>query len=134
MQILLILLIVLAAFPLVLTIWRMRTAARIKKNGIPARAVIKHISTVRGKGGAIDILAMEYRDNLTNQSYRAKATVARGQKKIGDSMTVYYLADRPSRYALDNKNAYWIILIFCIALFLFIIFVVYKINAMNSNN
>jgi hypothetical protein len=132
MQVLLISLIALAAFPLILTIWRMRTTARIKKNGIPARAVIKHINTVRGKGGAIDILSMEYRDNLTNQPYRAKATVARGQKKIGDSMTVYYSADKPSRYALDNKGAYWIILIFCIALFLFILFVVYKINAMNS--
>jgi hypothetical protein len=134
MLIFFILLILLSAFPLVLTIWRMRNAARIKKKGVTATAVVTHINTVRGKGGAIDILAMEYRDSLTNQPYKAKATVTHGQKKIGDTMTIFYLPDKPSKYAIDNKKAYWVILIFCVLLFLFIIFVVYKLgNSTNSS-
>ncbi len=46
----------------------MRVAAIIKKNGIAVNAVITRITTIRtGKGGAMDILTMEYRDRATNR-------------------------------------------------------------------
>lgn len=45
-------------------------------------------------------------------------------------MAVVYLPDRPAKYAIDAKNAYWAVLIFCIILFLFAVFAVYKINEM----
>ena len=87
MLIIYILLIVLAAFPLVLTIWRMRVAAYIKKNGTAVNAAVTHITTIRtGKGGSMDILALEYRDRATNRPYNGKATVAPGKYKIGDPM------------------------------------------------
>ncbi|MEP7375002.1 MAG: DUF3592 domain-containing protein [Chitinophagaceae bacterium] len=126
-----ILLIALAAFPLVLTIWRMRVAATIKKNGVRTNAVIKNINTIRtGKGGAMDILTLEYTDSATNHPYKGKATVTHQKYKIGDAMPVMYLPDKPSKYAIDTNKAYWAVLIFCIVLFLFVVFAVYKINEM----
>lgn len=131
MILLYILLIVVAAFPLLLTAQRMRRAANIKKNGILSNAVVKEIRTVRsGKGGAMDILVMEYKDRVTGQPYNAKATVTHQKFKIGDNLPIAYLPDKPSKYAIDLKNAYWAILIFSILLFLFVLFAVYKINEM----
>ena len=131
MLILYIILIVLAAFPLVLTIWRMQNAAAIKKNGIATNGIIKHIRTINtGKGGRMDILTIEYKDRATGQPYNARASVSRKRHRVGDPMTVTYLPGKPSRYAIDTKGAYWFILIFCIILFLFVLFAIYKINEM----
>jgi hypothetical protein len=131
MILLYILLIVLAAFPLLLTAQRMRRAATIKKNGVHSNAVVKEIRTVRpGKGGAMDILILEYKDRVTGHSYNAKATVAHQKFKIGDNLPIAYLPDKPSKYAVDVKNAFWAVLIFSIVLFLFVLFAVYKINEM----
>ncbi len=125
------LLILLAAFPMVLTIVRMRHSAAIKKKGIHVNAVVRQIRTIRtGKGGALDLLTLEYKDRTNGQPYNAKATVGQGQYKIGDSLSVAYLPANPSKYAIDHKGAYWGILTFCIVLFLFILFAVYKINEM----
>jgi hypothetical protein len=131
MLIIYILLIVLGAFPLVLTIWRMRVAATIKKNGTAVNAVVTHITTIRtGKGGSMDILTLEYRDRATNRPYNGRATVAPGKYKTGDPMPVVYLPEKPSKYAIDTNKAYWAVLIFCMLLFLFVLFAVYKINGM----
>lgn len=131
MLILYILLIALGAFPLILTIWRMRAAATIKKAGVATNEVITHINTIRtGKAGAMDILTLEYKDRLTNHPYNGGATVTHQKYKPGDIMPVIYLPDNPSKYAVDLKTAYWVVLIFCILLFLFIVFALYKINEM----
>jgi hypothetical protein len=126
-----ILLIALAAFPLVLTVWRMQVAAKIKKEGVHTNGVVKHITTIRtGRGGAMDILTIEYKDRATGQPYKGRATVTPYKYKVGDTMAVVYLADKPSKYAIDTKKAYWAVLIFCIILLLFVFFAVYKINEM----
>jgi hypothetical protein len=124
-------LIALAAFPLVLTIWRMQVAAKIKKNGVHTNGVVKHINRIRmGRGGSMDILTLEYKDGATGKPYNGKATVTPDKYKIGDAMAVVYLAEKPSKYAIDTKKAYWAVLIFCIILFLFVLFAVYKIDEM----
>ncbi len=126
-----ILLIVLAAFPLILTIWRMRAAAKIKKNGMYTDSIVTHISTIRtGRGGAIDILTLEYKDRATGKPYNGRATVTINKYKIGDTMPVVYLPNKPAKYAIDTKKAYWAVIIVCIILFLFVIFAVYKIDEM----
>lgn len=131
MPIIYIILIVIAAFPLALTTWRMRVAATIKKNGTAVNAVVTHITTIRtGKGGSMDILTLEYRDRATNLPYGGKATVATGKYKIGDPMPVVYLPGKPAKYAIDKNTAYWAVLVFCILLFLFVLFAIYKINEM----
>lgn len=82
------------------------------------------------KGGSIDKLTLEYKDRRDNRPYYAKATVVTGQKQIGDRMTVIYLPNKPEKYAIDTKGGYWFILVFCIILFVFIIFAVWKIDGM----
>ena len=131
MTIIYILLILLAAFPLFFTIWRMQRAATIKKNGVYTTGFVTNIKTIRtGRGGAIDILTLEYKDRATGKPYNGRATVTPNKYKIGDTMTIVYLPDKPAKYAIDTKKAYWAVLIFCIILFLFILFAVYKINEM----
>jgi hypothetical protein len=124
-------LILLAAFPLVLTIWRMWWAAKIKRYGVYTDSVITKIFTLRTRPGAtVDILTLEYKDRATGQTYKGKATVAHLKYKIGDIMPVVYLPDRPAKYAVAIKTAHWAILVFTIILFLFVLFAVYKINEM----
>ena len=131
MTILYIALIVLAAFPLILTIWRMRVAATIKKNGVHTNSVVTNINRIRlPKGGSMDMLTLEYKDRATGMPYKGKATVAPGKYKIGDTMAVVYLPNKPAKYAIDTNKAYWAVLIFAIILFLFVLFAVYKINEM----
>ena len=121
--------ILLAAFPLLLTAWRMRKEARLKKTGVYTNGVITHINTIRTRpGGTLDILTIEYKDRLTGQPYNATATVTYQKFKVGDIMEVIYMPDKPSTYAIDTQKGYLIILIFCSILFLFVIFAVYKIN------
>jgi hypothetical protein len=118
----------LAAFALVLTSWRMRRAHLIKKKGIYTDAIVTGIHTFRVRGTAMDILTLEYKERATGRSYNAKATVGHQQYRTGQAMTVAYLPDKPARYAIGHKNVYWPVLIFCIVLFLFVLFAVYKIN------
>jgi hypothetical protein len=123
--------ILLAAFPLVLTIRRMRSAARIKKNGTWTDAIVTHINTIRTpKGGSVDILTLEYKDRATSRPYNGKATVTTGKYRIGDRMQLAYLPDKPSKYAIDTKGGYWFILVFCIILFAFVLFAIWKIDGM----
>ncbi len=135
MLLLYILLIVLAAFPLCLTIWRMTNQKKIKKNGIYTDAFITDIKRIRmPKGGSVDMLHLQYKDRATGQPYRAKATVAPMKYRVGDTMTIAYLPNNPAKYAIDTKGGYWFVLIFCIILFLFVIFAVYKINGMAQSS
>jgi uncharacterized integral membrane protein len=124
-------LITLAAFPVALTIRRMKVAAKIKKKGVYTNGVVTHINTIRTRsGGSIDILTLEYKDRATGKPYNARATVVHQKYKTGDVMPVVYLLGKPAKYAIDTKKAYWVVLIFCIILFLFIVFAVYKLNGM----
>ena len=122
--------IALAAFPLLLTIQRMRRTAHIKKKGVHVNAVVREIKTLRTSKSTLDFLILEYKERATGRSYNGKATVAHQQFKIGDSLPVAYLPDKPSKYAMGGKSVYWVVLIFCIVLFLFVLFAVYKINEM----
>ena len=123
--------ILLAAFPVVLTIWRMRRAAMVKKNGIHTDAVVTKVKTFRLRHGRVDFLSLEYKDRATGQSYYGKATVDYMRNKLGDRITVAYLPDKPATYMVDgSKKGYIGILIFCIILFVFMLFAIYKIDEM----
>ncbi len=100
-----IILIVLAAVPVVLISWRMQQSAKIKKNGTYTNGVISHISTIHtGRAGTIDMLTITYTDRATGKPYNGRATVTHGQYKTGDTMEVAYLPHNPSRYAIDTKK------------------------------
>ena len=123
--------IVLAAFPLVLTIIRMRRSAHVKKYGIHVSGRVANIHTIRmSRGGAMDVLTIEYKERANGRAHYAKATVNQGKYRIGDPLPVAYLERKPHKYAIGLKTGYVAILIFCIILFLFVLFAVYKINEM----
>jgi len=103
-----ILLILLAAFPLGLTVWRIRRDAHIKKKGIHTSGYITSIRT-----------------------YTGKASSKAGKYKRSDTMGVAYLPNDPAKYAItDTGRGYTVMLIFCILVFLFVLFAVYKIDGM----
>ena len=121
----------LSAFPVLLTSWRMRRAAMIKKNGIHTDAIGTKVKSIRLRHSPIDILTLEYKDRATGQSFYGKATVHYMRNKPGDRITVAYLPDKPATYAVaDTKKGFTGILIFTIILFLFMLFAVYKIDEM----
>ena len=123
--------ILLAAFPMLLTIWRMRRTALIRKNGIHCNGNINSIRTIRMKSSYLDLLTIEYRDRATGRTFPAKATTSQGKYKRGDLIGIAYLPAQPSKYALtDTKGGFTFMLVFCIIIFLFVIFAVYKIDEM----
>lgn len=131
MVIIYILLILLAAFPLGLTIWRMRRAAFIKKTGIHTNGYATSIRTVRIKSSLTDVVSIEYKDRATGLPYPGKATTQAGKFRVGDTIGVVYLPANPAKYAIaDTRGGFTAMLIFCIILFLFVLFAVYKINGM----
>jgi hypothetical protein len=123
--------IALAAVPLTITIYRMRKAGNIKKHGVHVDAIVKDKRAVRIGKSPIDMLTLEYKDRATGRPYYGKASTGQGKFKIGDRMPVAYLPDDPAKYAV-LKTGYWPVLVFCIILFLFVIFAVYKIDEMVS--
>jgi hypothetical protein len=126
-----ILLILLAAFPLGLTVWRIRRDAYIRKTGIHTSGHITSIRTVRLKSSLTDIISIEYRDRATGRIYTGKASSKRGKYKRSDTMGVAYLPGNPAKYALtDPGRGYTAMLVFCILVFLFVLFAVYKIEGM----
>ncbi|MGB3089165.1 MAG: DUF3592 domain-containing protein [Chitinophagaceae bacterium] len=131
MVIIYILLILLAAFPLGLTIWRMRRAAFIKKTGIHTNGYATSIRTVRIKSSLTDVVSIEYKDRATGLPYPGKATTEAGKFRVGDTIGVVYLPANPAKYAIaDTRGGFTALLIFCIILFLCVLFAVYKINGM----
>lgn len=126
-----ILLILLSAFPLGLTIWRIRSDAYIRKTGIHTSGNITSISTVRLKSSLTDIISIEYKDRTTGRTYTGKASSKAGKYKRSDTMGVAYLPNNPARYTItDTGRGYIVMLIFCILVFLFVLFAVYKIDGM----
>ena len=121
--------ILLAAFPLTLTVWRMRRSSYIRKNGIHVNGTIAHIRRIRIKTGYIDFLTIHYQDRATGTSYQARATSRSGKYRYQDRMEIVYLPQHPAKYAVpDAGKGYTAVLIFCILLFLFVLFAVYKIH------
>lgn len=126
-----ILIILLAAFPLGLTLWRIRRDAHIRKTGIHTSGHITSIRTVRLKSSLTDIITIEYKDRSTGRTYNGKASSKAGKYKRSDTMEVAYLPNNPAKYAItDTGRGYTVMFIFCILVFLFVLFAVYKIDGM----
>lgn len=124
-------LVLVSAFPLVLTIYRMRNAAEVRKNGIFTDAFVTGIRTIQIKNSRLDIVTFEYKERITGRNHAGKTTTASGKHRYGDRLTVAYLPSKPSVYTVEGtKQGYIAVLIFCILLFLFVLFAIYKIDEM----
>lgn len=117
----------LPAFLIFIIVKKMKKVNGIKKNGIITDAFITHINTQRMGKTTVDVLTLEYKD-AAGRLHPAKATLQVGKYRAGQRIPIKYLPQNPAQYAFDNVSGYWFILIFCILLFLFALFAVYKIN------
>ena len=129
MLVLYILLPVIGALPLIITIFKMRRAQRIIKNGITTEAVVVQVNslgtTIRNKA---DILVLQYLVKATNQIYQGKASATREQYKVGDKLTITYSKFPPYEMTVKGTNVYIPILVFTILIFLFVLFAMIKIE------
>jgi hypothetical protein len=128
MVVLYIFMVLLGAFPAGITIWRMRKAMKFKKNGIATDSIIRSITTQRIHRATFDIVHFEYTDRATGRIYPGKATTSQGKFKRGDRLEIYYLPHDPSKMTVSGGKYYIPMLVFCILLFLFVLFAVYKID------
>lgn len=122
-----ILIIGLPAFLIFLVLKKMNKANNIKKHGITTDAFILNIVTQRMGKTTVDVLTLEYKD-AAGRLHPAKATIQVGKYRVGQRIPIKFLPQNPAQYAFDDVSGYWFVLIFCILLFLFAIFAVYKIN------
>lgn len=128
MLILYILLPLFGALPLIVTIFKMSKAKRIKRNGVTTEAVVIQVNslgtTIRNKA---DILVLQYLVKATNQIYQGKATASREQYKVGDRLNITYSKKPPYEMTVKGANVYIPILIFTVLIFIFVIFAMFKI-------
>lgn len=117
----------LPAFLIFLVVKKMMKADAIKKNGITTDAYILNIETRRMGKTTADVLTLEYKD-AAGRRHPARATLQVGKYRAGQRIPIKYLPHNPAQYGFDDVSGYWFILIFCILLFLFTLFAVYKIN------
>lgn len=129
MFIIYILLIALAAFPLVITIIRIRRQRNIKQNGIRTIARITGITGVRMyKSSAIDRLSLQYKNIITDEVYYTTSYAKQGKHKVGDSVPVTYMQGKPQKIVMEGGATHWPALGFGILLLLFVVFAVFKIH------
>lgn len=121
-----ILIIGLPALLIFFVVKKMKKANNIKKNGITTDAFILKIVTRRYNKTSMDELTLEYKD-AAGRVHPAKATIQVGKYRVGQRIPIKYLPQNPAQYAFGNVSGYWVILIFCILLFLFAVFASYKI-------
>ncbi|HEY0677302.1 MAG TPA: DUF3592 domain-containing protein [Chitinophagaceae bacterium] len=131
MIILYIIIILIGVYPLWKTIRYVQLEEKIRKDGISTLGIVTHIHTTRyHKGPTTDRVHTRYNSNITGHYHEANFVTAHKKYRVGQSITVKYLPEHPDKIIVAPKRGYWPMLIFTTALFLFIIFAVYKIDEM----
>ena len=126
-----ILLIVVGALPWILFFIKRKRYYHILRNGIQAAAQITEVRPVRNRHGAIyDQVFYAYLPKFGNQYFSGLFTSKTGKYRRGDSIEVFYLPDNPKKNAMPGSKGEMGMLIFLVAVFLFILFACYKLNGM----
>ncbi len=106
------------------------TIRAIEKKGVATHALIINVSLMRSGRNWWDKLKMEYADS-TGTRHAAKATTLRGHYKIGYTMPLKYLYNKPAQYAIDGmQRGQWVLVIVSFFLQVFSIYAAFKIDAM----
>lgn len=115
------------ALPLLIILFRMRNARRIKTNGIATEAVVAKITLLPR---SVASLVLEYVAELKGEQFlfKGKATATAGQYKLGDTIPIYYLPDNPYKMSLQNQQGFKFLLVFTIIIFLFILFATFQME------
>ena len=131
MFIIYILIIVLAAFPLLITIIRIRRQRNIRQNGIRTIARITATTGIRMyKSSAIDRLSLQHRNIITDEVYYTTSYAKQGKYKVGDTVPVTYMQGKPQKIVMEGGATHWPAFGFSILLLLFVVFAIFKIHEM----
>ena len=119
--------------PLLLTLFcinKIRHVKAIKKHGIQTNAIVTHIRLIKYSKGSSDSVTLAYADKA-GIWHTAKATTTPGHYKVGNTISLKYQQDKPSRYILNGMlQGQWFLFIFSVLLLAFAIFASYKVNEM----
>lgn len=131
MVFLFILIILIGTLPLLKTVRYIRLEERIRRNGISTSGIVTSIKTTRyQRGPATDRVHVRYGSIIPGQYHTADFVAKYGKYRTGDSVPVKYLPEKTDKIVVAEKRGYWLMLIFSIALLLFVFFAVYKIHEM----
>lgn len=121
----------LGAFPLLKTISYVRLEEKIRKTGISTTGIVTAIHTTRyHRGPTTDRVHTRYNSNINGQYHEASFVTAHRKYRVGQSIPVKYLPEKPDKIVVSEKRGYWPMLIFSIVLLVFIVFASFKIYEM----
>ena len=126
-----VIIVIIGAFPLFKTILYIRLEEKIRKSGISTTGIVTAIHTTRNyKGPTTDRVHTRYNSNISGQYHEANFVTAHKKYRVGQSVPVKYLPEKPGKIVVAEKRGYWPMLIFSMLLFVFIVFAGYKIYEM----
>ncbi len=129
-----IILIIIGVLPLLITIRYVLLEEKIRKSGISTTGIVTSIKTTRmSKGPTSDRVHTRYNSIFAGHYHEASFVTAHRKYRVGQSIPVKYLSEKPDKIVVADKRGYWPMLIFSILLFVFVVFAAYKIYGMLLN-
>jgi hypothetical protein len=126
-----IVLILLASFPLLITLKRIRRYRLARHRGGNTVATVTHIRTHRYvRGLPYDRLTLVYHNLETGKSSTGQVSTVHDKYKPGDRVTIAYQTSTGDVIIPDDVAGFYPILGFGIVLLLFVLFAVYKLSEM----
>ncbi|HOZ84772.1 MAG TPA: DUF3592 domain-containing protein [Niabella sp.] len=119
------------ALPLTILLVKLKRYKDVLKKGQPITAQVTQVST-RGvyRGPTISSVAFAYIPAGATVYYTGYLQSKPGKYRSGDTIGIYYLPDKPRRYAVPGNKGHWPMLVLFVQLFLFVIYACYQLNKM----
>lgn len=131
MLIIYILLTGISILPLALFLMKRKSYRRILSEGLSTDAEVKTVTRRKpSKGPEYDNVEFWYLPKGANQYQSGRLMTAAGKHRSGDKFDIFYLPDRPEKYAVPgSKHENWVILVLLV-LIGFAVYACFKINEM----
>lgn len=126
-----VILLVAGAVPIFMCIIKMNMLKNFKKKAVEVQATITNIEKRIGfRGSRYYLLTLEYMLAGTDQLWNAKSVLFKKHQQ-GDKIPLWYLADKPAKYSIDNGKRYPVGIILSILFFLLIVCLCYWLSNLN---
>ncbi|MEO5946271.1 MAG: DUF3592 domain-containing protein [Chitinophagaceae bacterium] len=119
------------AMPLFVFIMKRKRYRNILQKGSKITAEVNSIKTMRHyKGANLDVVIFWYLPPGALQYLSGMVKTNVGHYKRGQQFEIYYLLDKPHKYAVPGSKGEWMMLLFCLLIFLFVLFGSFKLYEM----
>ena len=125
-QFILIAMCVIGFLPLVVIVYKSRLAKRIIATGLSTQASVYFKQRIHRDRA--ELVYYSFYASFRAKPYTGTLTTKVGQYRIGDVLTVYYLAQHPQRNTVAGAWKSTGMIVFGIAIAAFVLFAAYKIN------